>query len=56
MVYSSRISLRDSLKTFSNGIYINEHLTKTNAQLYAKPVKEKKIATAWTSGGFVFIR
>src|SRR6218665_3665590 len=54
MVYSSRKSLLDSSKKD-----INEHLTKTNAQLYAKArglVKEKKIASAWTSGGVVFIR
>lgn len=59
MVYSSRKSLHDSSKKGSKGIYINEHLTKTNAQLYAKArglVKEKKIASAWTSGGVVFIR
>src|SRR6218665_3562830 len=58
MVYSSRKSLHDSSKKGSKRIYINEHLTKTNAQLYAKArglVKEKKIASAWTSGGVVFI-
>jgi len=40
-------------------LFINEHLTKTCAQLYTaarRLVKEKRIASSWTTGGIVHIK
>lgn len=59
MVYSSRKTLRGSSKPGAQEIYINEHLTKTNAQIYAKArnlVKEKRATSTWTTGGIVYLR
>lgn len=60
MVYRARTTLKKS--SHGNGdsiIYINEHLSFHNAQIYAKArslIKEKKAVSAWTFGGNVFIR
>lgn len=40
-------------------LYINEHLTKANAFIFAqtrKLLREKKITSTWTSGGYTFIK
>lgn len=53
LIYRSRTKLRKT------SIFINEHLTTTNAQIYAKArawVKEGKIVATWTAGGLVFIQ
>ena len=61
MVYMARLSLRNRSSTQQHSalIYINEHLTKQNAQYYAKArslVNQKKISSAWTSAGYVYVR
>lgn len=73
MVYRSRTALRrssfhppvipgngsSSTLPDSAPLYINEHLTKDNAHVYAqarKMVREKKIMSTWTSGGYTFIK
>jgi hypothetical protein len=59
LVYAARLSLRTKSPQHSTPIYINEHLTRQNAQLYAKArslVNQKKVISAWTSAGHVFIR
>lgn len=59
-VYSARKNLR--LRSSSSGpnqIYINEHLTKSNAHIYAmtrKMVREKQLHSTWSSGGLIYIR
>jgi len=58
-VYAARKILRDSSDSQDSAIYINEHLTKLNAQIFAearKLVREKKAASTWTAGGRVFLR
>lgn len=53
LVFSARSHLRKST------IYINEHLIPRNAQLHAKArslVKTGSVASAWTAGGWVFLR
>lgn len=63
-IFQSRKLLRSSKTphTYQNAkeqIYINEHLTRTTAQTYArarKLLKEKQIASAWTAGGTVYIK
>lgn len=58
-VYASRKTLRDGSDPRASTIYINEHLTRTNAQIYAKArglVRARKIHSTWTAGGCVFIR
>jgi hypothetical protein len=59
-VFAARKSLRD--RSRSDGlprIYINEHLTKNNAFIYAQAramVKEQKLTSTWTANGYVFAR
>lgn len=58
-VLSSRKILKESHQPGSIPVYINEHLTRSNSQLYAKAralVKSHKINSTWTSGGRVFFR
>ena len=53
LIYRSRMQLRKS------DIFVNEHLTANNAQIYARAracVKERKAASTWTSGGLVFVQ
>jgi hypothetical protein len=58
-VYGSRRRLR-TLHSGSNAgapVFINEHLTKLNAQIFAgtrQLLKGKKITGTWTSGGIVY--
>ena len=57
-VYSARRTLRSSSSN-PNQVYINEHLTKSNAHIYAltrKMVREKKIYSTWSAGGLIFTR
>ena len=60
MVYMSRLTLKKSpLGSADSAIYINEHLTKLNAQIYAgarRLVSQKKATSAWTSGGKIYVR
>ena len=73
LVYRSRTALRrssfhpsilpgtssSSTLPDSAPVYINEHLTKGNALIFAqarKLVREKKIMSTWTTGGFTFIK
>ena len=54
-VYRARMKLRDS----TAGVFLSEHLTKTDADLFydaRKLVKEKKIFAAWTQNGLVNVR
>src|SRR6218665_3288687 len=59
-IYATRKSLRtSSSSSYEVRIYINEHLTKTNAHIFAqarKLIREGKIHAAWSSGGYIFIR
>lgn len=59
-VYHARKTLRSlSAPTNKQRIFINEHLTRLNAHIFAgtrKLVREKKLHSTWTSGGFVFVR
>lgn len=53
LVYAARLLLNKTL------VYINEHLTPTNAQVYSKArriVKDGKTASTWTAGGITFVR
>lgn len=55
-VYAARKKLK---KYRENAIYINEDLTKNTAELFSqarKLVKQKRIASAWTSGGSVYYK
>lgn len=52
MIFRARTKLRKTQ------VYINEHLSSVNAQIYAKArnlVKEGKASSAWTAGGIVFL-
>lgn len=60
---AARKSLRTSNSTSSHSgtaaIFINEHLTKSNAHIFSRTrvlAKEKKIHSTWTANGLVFIR
>lgn len=60
-VFRARKALRSSSshQHSSPPIYINEHLTQRNAQIYSvarKLAKEGKIHSTWTAGGFTFLR
>lgn len=63
-VYNARKLLRSTAQYGQAGqpkerIYINEHLTRSSARLYAavrKLVKEKVVASTWTYGGIVFAK
>jgi len=57
LVYSARRSLHQL--PAGRRIFINEHLTKLNATIFAqarKLVRDKKIFSTWSSGGHIFIR
>lgn len=57
LIYSARKRLKGSSN--SDPVYINEHLTRSNASLFAearKMVKNKSITSTWTRGGLVYIR
>lgn len=57
-VYAAKKTLRPS-SSDPNHIYINEHLTKQNAHIYAmtrKLVREKKIHSTWSAGGLIYVR
>lgn len=60
LVFAARKALRSkSSHPAPAPVYINEHLTKHNANIYAharKLVREKKIYSTWTAGGFTYIR
>ena len=59
MVYQARRELRDKDHSSDNAIYINEYLTKINADIYAHAramVKDKKLAGTWTRGGLVMFK
>ena len=54
-IYGARMNLKHSREQ----IFINEHLTKPNSDLYYKArmaKKDKKIADAWTSNGRIAIK
>lgn len=55
------LSARKVLKNLTgmNRIFINEHLTQRNSQIFAgarKFVREKKLHSAWTKGGLTYVR
>lgn len=53
------LNARKHLKSTNIGIYINELLTKKNANIYyecRQLVKQKKLSCTWTSNGFVFVK
>ena len=50
---------RKTLRNKKSEIYVNENLTKTNMEIFAKArhlKKEKKIHSCWTYNGHVFIK
>ena len=50
---------RKELKTVAPRVYLNEHLTSDNMELFKtarRLVKEKKLASAWTNKGCVFVK
>ena len=50
---------RKHLRGNNIGIYINELLTKKNANIYfecRQLVKQKKLSSTWTSNGFIFVK
>lgn len=54
------LSARKALKNLADTgrIYINEHLTHLNSQIFAgarKLVREKKLHSAWTRGGLTYV-
>ena len=56
-VYESRRLLRK--QTTTQGVYIKEHLTKKNSDIFSKGrklLKEKRITSVWTRNGVVFVR
>jgi len=64
-VYGARKRLRSATTSSSspweprNQLFINEHLTKSNAYLSTlarRLVKENRVASTWTSGGLVYIK
>lgn len=55
------LASRKSLKEYSGNpkVYINDHLTHLNSQIYSRTrkfVKAQKIHSTWTNGGKVFLR
>ena len=60
MVRDRVYALRKSLhKDRSSKIFINEHLTKPNSEIFArarKLVKDKKLSSAWTWNGHVYFK
>ena len=58
MVFAARMKLKD-LNSETKKIFINEHLTALNAQIFAnarKLKKENKISNVWTYNCSVFIK
>lgn len=60
-VYGSRRKLRNlhSRGDTNAPVYINEHLTRLNAKIFAvtrQLFKDKKLFGTWTSGGYVYIK
>lgn len=58
-IFRARRSFKSDHQSHEKPVYINEHLTKYNADLFARAramVKNKKFAKAWTAGGLVYIR
>lgn len=60
LVYASRLALKKNhLAPHATPVYINEHLTKGNARVYAEArslVKQKKLFSSWTMAGYVYVR
>src|SRR6218665_1802313 len=60
LVYASRLALKKNhLAPHAAPVYINEHLTKGNARVYAEArslVKQKKLFSSWTMAGYVYVR
>ena len=60
MVKDRVYALRKSLhKDRSSKIFINEHLTKPNSEIFArarKLIKDKKLSSAWTWNGHVYFK
>lgn len=60
MVRDRVYALRKALhKDRTSKIYINEHLTKPNSEIFArarKLVKDKKLLSAWTWNGHVYLK
>lgn len=59
MIFASRKLLRGEPSSGSPNVYINEHLTRTNSQIFARTrnlVRSHKIHSTWTAGGRVFLR
>lgn len=51
--------LKQARKLKGTGVYINEHLTKKNAEIARQSRilrKEKKIQSTWTKNGKVFVK
>jgi len=58
-IYESRKMFKTSHESTEPKIFINENLTKVNANLYfcaRKLVKNKKLAAAWTTNGYVYVK
>ena len=58
-VYAARTSLRHHNSNAQCRVYINEHLTDQNAQLFKKArglVRAKRIRKAWSFKGTVYIK
>ena len=60
-IRNSVLAARRALKDLagSSRIFINEHLTKQNSQIFAgarKLVRERVLHSAWTRGGITFVR
>ena len=52
-IYGARLKLRNTQ------IYINEHLTAQNAQIFAKTralKKSGKVSSSWTMGGYIYVK
>lgn len=53
------LAARKTLKAANKQIFLNEHLTEANSKIYGKCrflVKQKRIYSAWTYNGQVYIR
>ena len=49
--------LKNAKKLQNTGIYINEHLTNINADIFVRVLrKDKLINSCWTSNGITFIK
>lgn len=57
--YRARRGLRGDNQPPGDAVYVNEHLTKGNAEIFARArslLKDRKIARTWTMGGAVYIK